>query len=61
VIFNVIYMLDMWKKEPIIYETYIQTGKVNLVFFKHLPNRGSDSMGPAIAAQCTNDQGKFWE
>jgi protein-disulfide isomerase len=46
--------------EPIIYETYIQTGKVNLVF-KHLPNRGSDSMGAAIAAQCTNDQGKFWE
>ena len=46
--------------EPIIYETYIKTGKVNLVF-KHLPNRGSDSMGAAIAAQCTNDQGKFWE
>lgn len=46
--------------EPIIYDTYIQTGKVNLVF-KHLPNRGSDSMGAAIAAQCTNDQGKFWE
>ena len=46
--------------EPIIYENYIQTGKVNLVF-KHLPNRGSDSMGAAIAAQCTNDQGKFWE
>ncbi|HKG89029.1 MAG TPA: thioredoxin domain-containing protein [Nitrososphaeraceae archaeon] len=39
----------------------MQTGKVNLVFFKHLPNRGSDSMRPAIAAQCTNDQGKFWE
>src|SRR3712207_2913666 len=46
--------------EPIIYDTYIQTGKVNYVF-KHLPNRGFDSMGAAIAAQCTNDQGKFWE
>lgn len=38
--------------EPKINDTYIQTGKV--------PNRGSDSMGAAIAAQCTNDQGKFW-
>lgn len=46
--------------EPEINKTYIQTGKVNLVF-KHLPNRGSDSMGVAIAAQCTNDQGKFWQ
>ena len=46
--------------EPEINQTYIQTGKVNLVF-KHLPNRGSDSMGVAIAAQCTNDQGKFWQ
>ena len=46
--------------EPKINDTYIQTGKVNLVF-KNLPNRGSDSMGAAIAAQCTNDQGKFWQ
>ena len=46
--------------EPEINQTYIQTGKVNLVF-KHLPNRGSDSMGVAIAAQCANDQGKFWQ
>jgi protein-disulfide isomerase len=46
--------------EPTIYETYIQTGKVNLVF-KHLPNRGFDSMGAALAAQCANEQGKFWE
>jgi protein-disulfide isomerase len=29
--------------------------------FKHLPNRGLDSMGAALAAQCTNDQGKFWQ
>jgi protein-disulfide isomerase len=46
--------------EPKINETYIQTGKANLVF-KHLPNRGTDSMGAAIAAQCTNDQGMFWQ
>src|ERR671910_2263473 len=46
--------------EPLINETYIQSGKVALVF-KHLPNRGFDSMGAALAAQCTNDQGKFWE
>ena len=46
--------------EPKINETYIQTGKANLVF-EHLPNRGSDSMGAAIAAQCTNDQGIFWQ
>ncbi|MGB7960146.1 MAG: thioredoxin domain-containing protein [Nitrososphaeraceae archaeon] len=46
--------------EPLINETYIQTGQVALVF-KHLPNRGFDSMGAHIAAQCTNDQGKFWQ
>jgi protein-disulfide isomerase len=46
--------------EPQINETYIQTGQVALVF-KHLPNRGFDSMGAHIAAQCTNDQGMFWQ
>ncbi len=46
--------------EPQINDTYIQTGKAALVF-KHLPNRGFDSMGAALAAQCTNDQGKFWQ
>ena len=46
--------------ETLLNETYIQSGKVALVF-KHLPNRGFDSMGAAIAAQCTNDQGKFWQ
>ena len=46
--------------EPPINETYIQTGKVVLVF-KHLPNRGFDSMGAHLAAQCTNEQGKFWQ
>jgi protein-disulfide isomerase len=46
--------------EPIINETYIQTGKATLVF-KHLPNRGFDSMGAHLAAQCTNEQGMFWQ
>jgi protein-disulfide isomerase len=46
--------------EPLINQTYIQTGKVALLF-GHLPNRGLDSMDAALAAQCTNDQGKFWE
>ena len=46
--------------EPLINETYIQTGKVALVF-KHLPNRGFDSMGAHLAAQCVHEQGRFWE
>jgi protein-disulfide isomerase len=46
--------------ELLINETYIQTGQVALVF-KHLPNRGFDSLGAHLAAQCTNDQGKFWQ
>ena|SRR5919109_2292999 len=46
--------------EPLINQSYIQTGKVSLIF-KHLPNRGFDSMDAALAAQCTNDQGKFWQ
>ena len=29
--------------------------------FLHLPNRGFDSFPAASAAQCTNDQGKFWQ
>jgi protein-disulfide isomerase len=46
--------------EPQINSTYIQTGKVALVF-KHLPNRGFDSLPASLAAQCTNSQGKFWQ
>ena len=45
--------------EPQINQTYIQTGKVNMVF-KHFPIRGVDSKSAAIAAQCINEQGKFW-
>lgn len=46
--------------EPLINETYIQTGQAALVF-KHLPNRGFDSMGAHLAAQCVHEQGRFWQ
>jgi protein-disulfide isomerase len=46
--------------EPQINSTYIQTGKVALVFV-HIPNKGFDSWPAALAAQCANDQGKFWQ
>ncbi len=46
--------------EQQINSTYVQNGDVVYVF-KHLPNRGLDSMQAALAAQCTNDQEKFWE
>jgi protein-disulfide isomerase len=45
--------------EPQLNQTYIQTGKVNLVF-KYFPIYGPDSTPAAMAAQCANDQGKFW-
>ncbi|MEP6574874.1 MAG: thioredoxin domain-containing protein [Nitrososphaerota archaeon] len=45
--------------EPSLNTTYFQTGKVNLVF-KHFVTHGSDSLSAAIASQCANDQGKFW-
>jgi len=46
--------------EPQINSTYVQPGKVAFIFL-HLPNRGFDSFPAASAAQCTNDQGKFWQ
>jgi protein-disulfide isomerase len=45
--------------EPAINATYIQTGKVNMVF-KHFVTHGSDSVTAAIASQCANEQGQFW-
>lgn len=45
--------------EPKINATYIQTGKVNMVF-KNFVTHGPDSITAAMAAQCANDQGKFW-
>jgi protein-disulfide isomerase len=46
--------------EPEINREYIATGKVALVF-KHFPRLGSDSFSTALASECANEQGKFWE
>jgi len=45
--------------EPQVNLTYIETGKINLLF-KHFVTHGPDSMSAAMASQCANDQGKFW-
>jgi protein-disulfide isomerase len=45
--------------EPQINQTYIQSGKVNMLFV-HFTIYGPDSVTAAMAAQCINDQGKFW-
>ena len=45
--------------EPLLNSTYFQTGKVNLVF-KHFVTHGADSFNAALASQCANEQGKFW-
>ena len=44
--------------EPKINSTYIQTGKVNMIF-KNFVTHGPDSLTAAMAAQCAKDQGKF--
>lgn len=44
----------------IIFDDYIQTGKVKLVF-KDFPLNGDDSVLGAQATHCANDQNKFWE
>ncbi|HJS65107.1 MAG TPA: thioredoxin domain-containing protein [Nitrososphaeraceae archaeon] len=46
--------------EPLINETYIQTGKVSLVY-KYFPVVGFDSINAALGGQCAQEQGKFWE
>jgi protein-disulfide isomerase len=46
--------------EPLINETYVQTGKVNLVY-KYFPVVGFDSFNSALAGQCSQEQGKFWQ
>ena len=45
--------------EPLLNSTYIQTSKVNLVF-RHFVTHGPDSFKAALASQCANDQGRFW-
>ena len=46
--------------EPILNEKYVQTGKASLVY-KYFPVVGFDSMNPALAGQCSHEQGKFWQ
>ena len=46
--------------EPLLNETYIQTGKASLVY-KYFPVVGFDSMNAALAGQCSQEQGKFWQ
>lgn len=46
--------------EPKIYEAYIATGKVRLVY-RHLLQLGEGSLRAAEASECAGDQGKFWE
>jgi protein-disulfide isomerase len=41
--------------EPILNETYIQTGKASLVY-KYFPVVGFDSMNPALAGQCSQER-----
>ncbi len=46
---------------PAIMENYIDTGKVNFVY-RDLPLGFHPNANPAsIAAECANEQGKFWE
>lgn len=45
--------------EPDVNATYIQTGKANMVF-KHFVTHGEDSITAAVASQCANEQGQFW-
>jgi len=46
--------------EPILNETYMQTGKASLVY-KYFPVVGFDSVNPSLAGQCSHEQGKFWQ
>ena len=46
--------------KPLIYEEYIQTGIVNLVFVD-IAFIGDDSRNAAQASYCAEDQGMYWE
>jgi len=45
---------------PQIEESYVESGQVSMAF-KHFPVVGLDSKPAAMASQCANDQGMFWE
>ncbi|AJM91589.1 DsbA family protein [Nitrosopumilus piranensis] len=47
---------------PLLKTQYIDTGKVNLVYRDFpLPQIYANSMPAALASECANEQGKFWE
>ena len=45
---------------PQIESSYVESGKVSMAF-KHFTVVGPDSKPAAMASQCANDQGMFWE
>jgi len=45
---------------PQIEASYVESGKVSIAF-KHFTVVGPDSKTAAMASQCANDQGMFWE
>jgi len=45
---------------PQIEASYVESGQVSMVF-KHFTVIGPDSKTAAMASQCANDQGMFWE
>ncbi len=45
---------------PQIEASYVESGKVSMAF-KHFTVVGPDSKPAAMASQCANDQGMFWE
>ena len=47
---------------PLLKTQYIDTGKVNLIYRDFpISKIYSNSMSAALAAECANEQGKFWE
>ena len=46
--------------EPQIVENYVKTGKVKFVY-RHFPFLGQESVSAALASECADEQGKFWE
>ncbi|MDN5847291.1 MAG: DsbA family protein, partial [Candidatus Nitrosocosmicus sp.] len=46
---------------PQIMKEYVDTGKVRYAFMHYPLDYNQNSIPAAMAAQCANDQGKFWE